>query len=217
MNLLKMLVAATVLLGAGCTDLFNSWNKKQPPGVSVSGGHAENLTVSWSAPSAPAPSPSPSPSDPPSPTVVSYGVYRGGNLVTSTTQTTWIDFTAEPATLYTYQVRAAYSDGTTTDLSDGASGWYVPANDLVFGQHPGTVSVPGSSVTVDGWFETLLVKGWTYHFNAPASADFFVCDHDSPWEQTAMGTGSSLTWVADRTGTVWIRTVTAQPLDAWYQ
>ena len=209
--------ALALLLCTGCTELFDSWTKHEPPAVSVSSGRSGNLKVSWSAPSSSSNSDSSSSSDDSQVTVVSYSVYRDGSYATTTTETSWTDTAAEPATQYSYRVSATFSDNTTSSLSGAVSGWYVPANDLVFGTAPGPVSEPGSAVTADGWYETILVKGWTYHFVAPGSAELFICDHSSPWNRLSLGTNSTFTWTADRTGDIWVRISPMQNLQAWYQ
>ena len=212
MTPVKTLLMAALLLSVGC-NLFDTEDNRDPPGVpSVSQGLHDAMKITWGAASDITDSSSGTKIHP-----TSYTLKRNGSIIGSTPSTSWVDTAADPASKYSYSLSTTYSDGSTSDDSDSATGWYVPANDLVFGEHAGTVSEPGSAVTSDGWFETLVVKGWIYHFTAGSSVQLLVCDHGAPWNQTSMGTGTSVTWTADRTGTLWIRSIAAENLEAWYQ
>lgn len=202
---MKPLILSLAILLSGCS-LF--WNSHEPPGgITATQGKAAEMKVSWADPSKPDEHIQ----------AVSYTIKRDGSFEGTSLDPSWIDTAADPATRYTYSVSATYSDGSTSDFSGSASGWYVPAEDLVFGTQASVTSTPGSQVTVDGWFETILVKGWSYHFELDSTATLSVCDHAAPWSQTSMGTGASLTWASDRTGSVWIKISPTVAVRAWYQ
>jgi hypothetical protein len=65
----------------------------------------------------------------------------------------------------------------------------------------------------EGWFKTLLVLGWTYHFGTSTPVE--IHDWDSPETLLATSSGGTLQWNGDKTKKVWVKAGTAA-LEAWH-
>lgn len=206
----SMALVAMVVLLSGCPQILDSiLNPGSPTGVSASEGRGRGVHISWSEPSL---------AEDDERVVESYDVYRDGDFIGTTWMTSFEDDEPRPAERHTYTVSTNFEDGSFSAESSGSPGWYVPAETLPLLSGPsGRHLTPGKAVTSDGWFETLVVKGWTYHFESSEQTTVWVCREERPWSQDLLGTSKSLTWKSDRTERVWLRVASARALLGWYE
>ncbi|HTH13914.1 MAG TPA: hypothetical protein VMB23_05925 [Spirochaetia bacterium] len=200
-------VGSCVLL-TGCPQAFDGlFNQSNPHSLSASTGEGTGISLSWSAPKT---------SSGDEIKVSTYNLFRDETIIASPSGTGWTDYGVAPADSHSYRVTANLSAGGTSGSSNSASGWYVPAKPLEWGDGPGVFSTPGtvSVAPGEGWFKTLLVLGWTYHLGStPGTVE--IRDWDSP--ETVLGsfTGGSFTWNGDKTKKVWVKAGTGT-LEAWH-
>jgi len=203
---------STLCVGlTGCPQIFDAlFNTDSPHGLTATTGQGSAIALSWSEPTL---------EDGDERQVDDYTVSKDGSYLATTASTSYTDHAALPAERHTYTVSASFDDGSVSGESDTEEGWYVPAELLPLAAGPAAWTDPGSHTTADGWLRTLVVEGWTYHFEAEAASTLAVCSWDSPWHQTALPGGAqpSFTWTATRTGKVWLKTGSSSvAFRAWY-
>ena len=190
----------------GCPQVFDALvNSQNPHSLSASKGKGSSISLSWQAPNF---------ASDDTTTVSKYHIYRDGGELNTTTSTGWTDSAPLAAHQYSYYVTAdLVKDGisSTSGRSNSDDGWYVPAVDLPLGTENSPQTTPSST----GWYETLVVKGWTYHFS-PSGGTLSWSPENEPWHQTSLGGGTDWTWTPGSTGKVWLYLTGSAILTAWY-
>lgn len=203
-------LASLCVVLTGCPQLFDAlFNSEAPQSLSATQGQGNGISLSWSEPNL---------EEGDERSVVSYDVSRDGSFLATETSTSYTDSSVPPAQRHSYTVSANFDDSSASGESSPASGWYVPGEPLeLLTSLGGPRFGPGTRVTTDGWFRTLVVEGWTYHFDASGATTLSVASWDHPWNQVSLGSSTSFTWTADRTGKVWLKTAPARDLRGWYE
>lgn len=209
LGIITVVSALSVLL-TGCPQVFDAlFNAENPHSLSASTGEGTAIKLSWSSPNLP---------EDDERLVDLYHVYRDGSQIDTTSSTSYSDSAPSPAVRHSYYVTATFDDSSVSGQSNTEEGWYIPSRPLPLATGPGGGwTQPGSSVTTDGWLRTLVVEGWTYHFELEFAATLLVCSDESPWDQISLGNNTNFTWEANRTGKVWLRTQAAEKARGWYE
>lgn len=185
-------VLGLVLSLSGCTQIFDALaNSSSPHSLTASHGEGAGISLSWSAPSLP---------EGDGRTVVSYEVERDGTWAASTAGTGWTDYAVAMATRHSYRVRAGLSDGSRTGWSSSDTGWYITSEAFLWG----TQTRPQTGTSRTGWFRTLVVSGWTYHWSAAGAAPTLTLRDWDSLDSLAQVAAPGGSWTAPKTGKIWI-------------